>query len=165
MMKTKTLSLISIAAVLTAAVMVSYLMTRPALFVKESSIPIFMGEELIIQKAAEKTVTAVKVQSVPAPVPKVAAPLPILPPRVSYRVLPEYPVSALQQGLQGTAILSIYVGLSGAAERVELKSSSGVAELDRSAVAAVSEWKFNPAIRGGAAIASWFEVPVRFAIK
>jgi len=177
-MKTKNISMVAVGTILAAVVVVSYLMARPALFVRESSLPVFMGEEVIIQKStdktvkalkgrtavkAEKAVTAVKAEGIP--VPKVAAPLPILPPRVSYRVLPEYPVSALEQGLQGTAVLSIYVGLSGAAEKVEVRSSSGAAELDASALAAVSQWTFDPASQGGAAVASWFELPVRFEIK
>lgn len=179
-MRTKTMSLVAVGMILMAAIIVSYLISKPALFVSQKSMPVFMGEEIIIQKTgvravkalkektavkADKAVKAMRVASVPMPQPKVAVPLPILPPSISYRLLPQYPMSALEQGLQGTAILSIYIGSSGAAEMVNVKSSSGVAELDNSAVSAVSKWKFSPASRGGAAVASWFELPVRFEIN
>lgn len=167
-MKTRTLSIVAMSMILVAAIAVSYLISRPALFVRQGSMPVFMGEEITIQKTGVKAVTAVKAvkaESTPIPQPIAAAPLPILPPSISYRVLPQYPVSALEQGLQGTAILSIYVGLGGAAERVDIKSSSGALELDKSAVSAVSKWKFSPATRGGAAVASRLELPVRFEIN
>jgi protein TonB len=169
-MKAKTVSLVAMGMILVAAIAVSYLISRPALFVSQKSMPVFMGEEVVIHKAvtavkAKTVVKAAKAVSSPMPQPKVATPLPILPPRISYRVLPNYPVSALEQGLEGTAVLSIYVGLSGDPKQVEVKSSSGVAELDQSAATAVSQWKFAPATQGGKAIASWFELPVSFKIK
>ncbi|MEE8637430.1 MAG: energy transducer TonB [Candidatus Margulisiibacteriota bacterium] len=169
-MKTKTVSLVAIGMILVAAIAVSYLISRPALFVSQKSMPVFMGEEVVIHKAAtavkaRTVVKAAKAVSAPMPQPKLAVPLPILPPRISYRVLPNYPATALEQGLGGTAILSIYVGLNGDPKQVVVKSSSGVAELDKSAVTAVSQWKFNPAAQGGKAIASRFELPVRFEIK
>ena len=147
-----------------AAIAVGYLISRPGLFVSQREMPIFMGEEIVIHKTAS-AVKATKVVSTPVPQPKVATPLPIFPPRISYRVLPSYPASALGQGLGGTAILSVYVGLRGDPEKVKVKSSSGVAELDQSAASAVSQWKFAPATQGGKALASWFELPVRFEVK
>jgi TonB family protein len=180
-MNIKSLPLISIGMILVAAIAVSYLISRPALFLRESSMPVFMGEEItVVQKGVEgvrgvekavkaqkaiKAERASRVISQPVPQPKVAAPLPILPPSISHRILPEYPVSALEQGLEGTVLLSIYVGMNGSAKKVEVKNSSGVSELDTSAVKAVSQWKFNPAAQGGKAVASWFEFPVRFEVK
>lgn len=170
-MKTQSLSLIAVGTLLVAAVMVGFLVARPVSIVQPREMPVFMGEELTVQRAIEglrgqeKVKKAARAISDPIPQPKVATPLPLVPPTVSYRVLPEYPVSALEQGLQGTAVLSIYVGPGGAAESVKVTSSSGVAELDNSAVKAVSQWKFSPATQGGAAVASWFEMPVRFQIN
>jgi protein TonB len=109
---------------------------------------------------AEKAIWAAK-----APMPQAAQPLPIVPPAITFKVLPSYPSAVLEKGRKGMVLLSVYVGLSGQPEKVEVKSSSGVAELDKSATEAVSQWKFSPAIQGGSALASWFEVPVRFEIK
>lgn len=178
-MKTNNLTLIGVGVILIAAVMVSFLMSRSSVLVQKRDMPIFMGEEVVINKvpavevangspakiSASKAIAMPKVVSTPVPQPKVVTPLPIMPPRISYRVLPQYPMSALQKGLEGTTILSIYVGLSGSPEKIEVKSSSGVTELDQSAVAAVSQWKFNPATQGSSALASWFEVPIRFEVK
>jgi protein TonB len=176
-MNARSLSLISIGMILVTAVTVSYLISKPIVSVQERSLPVFMGEEVAVQRAvegvrsvktvkkAERVVKSQKVVSQPVPQPKIAAPLPILPPRISYRVLPEYPVTALEQGLAGTVLLSIYVGMGGAAEQVKVKSSSGVAELDAAALQAASQWKFSPASQGGQALASWFELPLRFEVK
>jgi protein TonB len=175
-MNTKTLSFISAGIILAAALTVGYVISKPAGLVSQREMPVFMGEEVIVNKAVkalkgeralkvEKAVKAGKAVSIPATQPKAAAPLPIFPPRISYRVLPQYPVSALEQGLEGTTILSVYVGLTGGAEKVAVKSSSGAVELDKSAVKAVSQWRFDPASQGGAAIASWFELPVRFELE
>jgi len=172
-MKSQNLSMIAVGMILVVGIMVSFLVARPVSMVQPREMPVFMGQEVAVQRAVEglrgqdKAKKAVKAQRAikAVPQPKAVTPLPLVPPTVSYRVLPEYPVSALEQGLQGTAILSIYVGLGGVAERVEVASSSGVAELDNSAVKAVSQWKFSPAMQGGAAVASWFEMPVRFQIN
>jgi protein TonB len=159
--------------ILVIAVAVSYLMARPSVFVRQSSAPVFMGSEITVQRTAArpaavvKAKPAIKAQAVsqPLPQPKIAAPLPILPPRISYRVLPKYPASALEQGLAGTVLLSVFVGGNGSAQKVAIKSSSGVAELDTAALNAVSQWKFDPATQGGRAVESWFEFPFRFEVK
>src|SRR3989339_799437 len=127
---------------------------------------VLMGEEVFVSSTAKTAVQAAsKAVSAPAPMPTAVAPLPIFPPKVIYSILPQYPASALLQGLEGTTLLSVYVGLNGAAERVEVKTSSGLAALDEAAAAAVAQWKFNPATQGSAAIASCFEVPVRFVVN
>ena len=175
-MRTKTIPMVTIGMIMIAAVMVSYLIARPIRFVSQRSMPVFMGEEIVVEKGvkavtaittktAVKADTAVKAGTAPAPTPKIAAPLPIVPPQIAYSVLPVYPETALEEELEGIVLLSIFVGTSGSPEKVEVKSSSGVTELDGSAIAAVSKWSFEPASQGGKAIASWFEVPVRFALK
>ncbi len=172
-MNTKSVSFLMVGLILVAGVSVSYLISRPAIFGQQVKAPVFMGEEVIVQKAAvavkafegNKAVRVERAISKIEPKPVVQTPLPIVPPRVMSRVLPTYPQAALEQGLAGTALLSVYVGLTGNAEKVQLKSSSGVSALDQSAIAAVSQWTFAAARHGGAAMASWFEIPVRFEVK
>lgn len=108
---------------------------------------------------AEKTLAK------PAPTPASAAPLPIVPPSITSRILPVYPASAIEKNLAGTILLSAYVGSSGLAEKVEAKTSSGVRELDEAALTAVSQWKFTSAAQGGSALASWLEIPVSFKLN
>jgi protein TonB len=165
MLKERTVSLVSVSFVMLAMVAGSYFIAQHKTAVSSSSL-VFAGEEVFVSSTAKTSVqTAGKTVSAPAPAPVSAAPLPIFPPKIIYSVLPQYPASALSQGLEGTTLLSVYVGLSGAAERVEVKTSSGLAALDEAAAAAVAQWKFNPAVQGGAAIASCFEVPVRFEVN
>ena len=178
--------MVAVDIILLVAIITGYFIAKTAIFEKKSELPVFIGEGIFVQQGAEvlkgvqpvKKVIKVKkaVQAKPAldasksvaqplPQPKAAAPLPIVPPKISYGILPQYPASALQEGLEGTAILSIYIGSSGKAENIEVRSSSGASELDKAAVSAVSQWEFNPATQGGTAISSWFEVPVRFVIN
>jgi protein TonB len=133
------------------------------------TVPLFYGEEVTVGTVAEPVVlakaeTAAKATATPAPV-SPAGPLPIVPPLVTFKVLPEYPVSALKQGVQGTVLLSVYVGLTGKAEKIETKLSSGINEFDAAAQQAVAQWRFLPAAQGGSAINSWFELPVSFRIS
>ena len=117
--------------------------------------PAVKEREKVVAKSAAKKVSAPKTSPVP---------LPLIPPRVIFQVLPDYPVSALEKGTQGTVFLSIFVSTDGQADDVRVKTSSGNRSLDESAARAASSWKFEPAKRGAQAIASWFEVPVRFKI-
>jgi TonB family protein len=149
------------------AVSAGYFIARPHV-VTSKSIPVFIGEEVVVHKAvrvAYVKASATKAETVPMPTPKVAAPLPIVPPSITYKVLPVYPTTALEKGLGGMVLLSVYVGLTGQPERIETRTSSGIKELDDSAAKAVSQWRFSPAAQGGTALASWFEVPVRFQIN
>ena len=179
MIKAKEVSVKNIVVflVFSFAISAGYFLARPHTAMTKS-VPVFMGEEVVIsrplsaavaEKAAtagsvSKAQTAVKVQTAPAPQPK-ATPLPIVPPAIILKVLPSYPEAMLGQGLQGTVLLSVYVGLSGKAEKIEVKTSSGFGELDQSAQEALAQWKFSPASQGGVSLASWFEVPVKFVIK
>jgi len=157
--------LVSTGLVLLAGVGISFLVAKPVSMPLQRDLPVYMGEELIVNRSAAKVVAQPQAKAVPAPVPKIAVPLPIFPPRVSFRVLPQYPAAALEREMEGITVLSVYVGLSGNAEQVAVKASSGASELDASAAAAVSQWQFSPATQGGKAIASWFEVPVRFSLE
>jgi protein TonB len=169
MIKAKEVSVRNIAVLLvfSLAVTAGYYLTRSHVTAARS-IPIFIGEEVVVQKAitAVTAKTAVKaVTAQMAPVPAQAAPLPIVPPSITFKVLPTYPTGVLEKGIEGTVLLSVYVGLGGQPEKVETRASSGVLELDESAAKAVSQWRFSPATQGGGALASWFEVPVRFELK
>lgn len=163
-MKARSLSLVSVSLILLVGLVISnYLITSGFRVRQQTTAPIFYGEELTVNKAA--TVVKSKMAEVQIPSPQITMPLPVVPPQIVFSVLPTYPESALNQGLGGKTILSVFVGQAGEPEKVEVKTSSGVAELDQSAVAAVWQWKFSPAAQAGAVFASWFEIPVRFEVK
>lgn len=151
---------------LSLAATAGFYLTRPRVTAAKSA-PVFFGEEVIVQRAATAAVakTAATVVASPVVPPKVAASLPIVPPSITFKVLPVYPAAALEKGREGAVLLSVYVGPAGVPEKVEMRTSSGISELDDAAAKAVSQWRFSPATQGGTALASWLEIPVRFQIK
>ena len=78
---------------------------------------------------------------------------------------PVYPPISRREREQGKVLLRVYVEASGAAGKVELGSSSGYERLDKSALAAVSRWRFVPARQGAEAVAAWVTVPIIFSLK
>lgn len=75
---------------------------------------------------------------------------------------PVYPPLSRRLGEVGKVMLAVHVQADGRAGKVEIKASSGFPRLDDAALAAVTRWRFVPARRGDAAIASWVHVPIHF---
>jgi protein TonB len=75
-----------------------------------------------------------------------------------------YPKRALRRGLEGTVELRVLVNRTGRVERVVLVRSSGIAILDEAAQAAVAQWRFVPALRGGEPVAAWTRRTIRFQL-
>lgn len=80
------------------------------------------------------------------------------------RVEPTYPATAYRAREEGTVLVTADVDASGVPLSVEVARRSGSRALDQAAVAAVRQWRFEPAMRGGKAVASTVEVPVSFRI-
>jgi protein TonB len=78
---------------------------------------------------------------------------------------PRYPASARRNGEEGTVMLRVAVTAGGAASRVDLERSSGYAALDEAALAAVKNWRFVPAQRGGEPVDAVVVVPVVFRLN
>lgn len=108
---------------------------------------------------------AIETQAI-EPLPMVPATEPAISAGASYEnvSVPGYPAIARKQGLRGETVLRVRVGVSGAAERIEVSRSSGHRILDRAAITSVRTWRFKPAMENGMAIASWVEVPVAFRL-
>jgi periplasmic protein TonB len=78
---------------------------------------------------------------------------------------PAYPERARLENQQGTVMLRVLVGADGSVERIEIAQSSGFDALDRAATDVVrTRWRFVPAKRAGATVASWVIVPIRFTL-
>jgi protein TonB len=86
-------------------------------------------------------------------------------PRGGYQITPSYPASARQLGVEGTALLSVFVDAAGHVGKVIVKQSAGHPDLDRAAADAVRRWRFEPARRGAEAVAMWVELPVEFRLR
>lgn len=78
---------------------------------------------------------------------------------------PVYPPLSRRANEQGRVVLKVFVEASGAPSQVEVRTSSGFERLDKSAVAAVSRWKFVPARQGHDAVAASVLVPIVFSLK
>lgn len=105
----------------------------------------------------------------PDPSPGPVAPVPIIPPNFNAAYLdnpaPIYPPLARRSGEQGRVLLRVLVTPNGAAEAVELRTSSGSARLDQAAVETVKRWKFVAARQGDQAVAAWVLVPITFSLE
>ena len=77
---------------------------------------------------------------------------------------PKYPREAIRARHEGTVLVMAQIGVNGRVTQTKIAGSSGYPELDESAAATVSGWKFSPAYRDGAPVASWARVPVNFSL-
>lgn len=78
---------------------------------------------------------------------------------------PEYPPAAMRSGDQGTVLVRVEVGADGVPVSVEVAQRSGSRDLDRAAVDAVRQWRFQPAQRDGQAVAGAVTVPIDFKMR
>lgn len=87
----------------------------------------------------------------------------VTPPRVLHRVDALYPSDAWDEGLEGRVELFVTVDTHGEVAGVEIASSAG-AGFDAAAIAAVRQWRFEPARRAGLAVVSRIRVPISFSL-
>ena len=78
---------------------------------------------------------------------------------------PPYPPMSRKMREEGKVLLRVLVTPEGTAGSVEVKTSSGSARLDESALRTVRQWKFIPARRGDAPVQSWVLVPIIFKLE
>lgn len=89
----------------------------------------------------------------------------VLPVKLPGQVEPVYPKEALQQEVQGRVLLHVWLDSHGHVVQVKVYQSSGHRALDDSALAAVRQWRYRPAMNGGIVTPSEILVPIRFIIR
>ncbi|MCJ7451091.1 MAG: energy transducer TonB [Steroidobacteraceae bacterium] len=91
---------------------------------------------------------------------------PIVQSKVALRRMkpPIYPPRCLRSGAEGVVKVRVLVGEDGSPQEVTLAKSSGDSALDESALMAVRDWIFVPAMRNGLPVRSWAVVPIEFKI-
>jgi protein TonB len=95
----------------------------------------------------------------------IAAELAAHPPVVLARVMPQYPVAARAQHIEGRVLLRAVVDRSGRVEE-SITVARSVPPLDEAAVAALRQWRFTPGRdRSGHAVRVQIEVPMRFQLR
>ncbi|MBM79642.1 MAG: hypothetical protein CMJ78_03485 [Planctomycetaceae bacterium] len=78
---------------------------------------------------------------------------------------PIYPVSAVRERVEGTVILRLTISATGQVTNVAVSESSSFEELDRAAISAVQQWRFEPAKRSGKSVSWTARLPVRFRLN
>lgn len=77
---------------------------------------------------------------------------------------PPYPRQSKRLGEEGTVVIRVMITAEGRAEIAEIRTSSGYARLDDTALTTVKAWRFVPGKRNGLPEAMWFNVPIRFVL-
>jgi protein TonB len=85
------------------------------------------------------------------------------PPRQTKHVAPVYPEAAKAKGIEGVVILEIVIGTDGRVIQADVTKSTPA--LDESAVAAVHQWEYEPALLNGEPVEVILTVSVRFTLK
>ncbi|WDS37078.1 energy transducer TonB [Pseudoxanthomonas sp.] len=78
---------------------------------------------------------------------------------------PKYPPSALRAGASGTVTLNVQVDPQGRPSEISIAQRSGNRDLDRAALKAANDWRFQPAMHNGKAVAAAVKVPVEFSAQ
>lgn len=76
----------------------------------------------------------------------------------------KYPPAAAKEGVQGTVVLAVYIGVSGKVDAIEVETSPND-ELSQAAIDAVEQVSFRPGRIGGKAVKCVVFVPVKFRLK
>ncbi|MBF0460297.1 MAG: energy transducer TonB [Magnetococcales bacterium] len=77
---------------------------------------------------------------------------------------PVYPIAARRAGREGRTVLRVRVATTGECDAVQIVASSGTPSLDEAAMAAVRQWRFNPARLADRAIEATIQVPIVFKL-
>lgn len=85
------------------------------------------------------------------------------PAKVIHQVPPKYPKGMRSQGVTGEVLVSFIVDRNGRVRQPSVLKSAGP-EFDQAALAAVSRWRFLPAMKHGVAVTSRLSVPIVFSI-
>lgn len=83
-------------------------------------------------------------------------------PEAIERVPPDYPEWARTKGISGTVAVQALIGKDGRV--LDTHVTVSIPELDDYAVAAVKQWRFNPARSKGQPMAVWVTIPVKFTL-
>jgi TonB family protein len=88
----------------------------------------------------------------------------VLPPKVLYKVDPEYTQEDKDAKISGDVLLQMIVTTEGTAENINVVRSLSPG-LDQKAIEAIQKWTFQPGTKDGKAVPVWATVEVRFRLK
>jgi len=82
--------------------------------------------------------------------------------KLIHKVEPQYPDDARARGIEGTVRLGMTVDHDGLPQNIQVKKSLDPS-LDKAAIEAVRQWRFEPALKDGQPVSMWVEVEVFFS--
>lgn len=81
------------------------------------------------------------------------------------KITPNYPKRSIKLGQEGVIYLKILVSNQGLPEKIIFTQKSKYNLLNKAALEAVSQWKFQPVIINGQKSKMWVNVPIEFKIS
>jgi TonB family protein len=88
----------------------------------------------------------------------------ITPPKIISKVQPTYPIDAKKVKHQGIVVLATVIGTDGKVENIRVLKSVDPS-LDQSAMDAVRQWTFEPALKDGKPVKVETHVEINFSLK
>jgi periplasmic protein TonB len=85
-------------------------------------------------------------------------------PKVVYKVEPQYTDEAKQAKISGTVLLSIVIDASGNPGNIEVVKGLDPG-LDKNAIAALSQWRFDPATKNDQPVTVQADIEVHYRLK
>jgi len=86
-------------------------------------------------------------------------------PRPLVRSAPKYPSRARAKGISGTVSLSLLIDASGNVQRIKVLDANPAGVFEESAVEAVRNWRFEPAMYNGEKVRVWARQVLRFDLS
>jgi protein TonB len=81
-----------------------------------------------------------------------------------FRSRPDYPAQAMAKGITGTVTFKFLVDADGMVSSVEIVRSEPAGVFDDATMAAVRQWRFQPAKIKGAAVACWAQSSINYEL-
>jgi len=78
---------------------------------------------------------------------------------------PRYPQWARRDGLEAVVILRFIVTAQGTARDIKIHDIEGDERFGQSAIEAIAQWRFSPAIKSGKSVACWCFQKITFRLK
>ena len=88
----------------------------------------------------------------------------VTPPKVITRVEPKYPEAAREEGQEGTVLVSGVVETDGLLSNARVVKTLGE-DFSKSALEALSQWKFEPGQKAGEPVAVYVQIEMTFRLR
>jgi TonB family protein len=140
---------------------------NPGLFIKNFTIFLLLFFFPLFLSAQDTSKTLIKVDTLNVDPPIIACSWADMNPKcdlVELQKLLFYPEEARKKGIQGEVIVKILIHKNGEIDKIEIRKSAGKL-LDDTAINAVKQCHFTPAIFNSNPVTSWLSIPIKFMLR